>query len=264
MYSRWFDHFKKAFKNTVTVYPNFQKCLKKTIFTDNNYDLVKSKLMKDSFSIKSKDESKEVSSIFDSQEKNRSDFDALGDSQIWKLFQEGKESAFIHIYQKHFHGLFEYGCQFTNNEPLVEDALQDMFIELRNKRRKTFINSSIRNYLFTCLRRRVLLYKKKFNDSAEYFEESEFRLFDIGISKEQQIIESQIRKENEVRLARVVKTLSTRQREAIYYLYYEEMNYHEIKELMGFTNIRSVRNLIYRALASMKNAFCFLILLRFL
>ena len=240
------------------------KNFKITIFTDYNYDLVKSNLMKDSFSIKSKDESKELRPLSVSKEINNSDYDALGDSQIWKLFQEGKESAFIHIYQKHFHGLYKYGCQFTNNESLVEDALQDMFIELRDKRRKFFINSSIRNYLFTCLRRRVLLYKKKFNDSTEYYEESEFRLFDIGISTEQQIIESQIRKENEVRLARVVKTLSTRQREAIYYLYYEEMNYNEIKELMGFTNIRSVRNLIYRALASMKNAFCFLILLRFL
>ena len=91
---------------------------------------------------------------------NKDSLNSLDDVRLWELFSEGKEIAFSHIYGTHFEGLFQYGCQFTKNESLVEDALQDMFIELREKRKKTIIQTSIRNYLFTCLRRRILLYKK--------------------------------------------------------------------------------------------------------
>lgn len=191
---------------------------------------------------------------------NKDSLNSLDDVRLWELFREGKEIAFTHIYGTHFKGLFQYGCQFTKNESLVEDALQDMFIELREKREKTIIQTSIRNYLFTCLRRRILLYKKKFNDHTTNFEHSEFRLFEIEISTEQKIIDEQIKTDNKKKLKEVIKLITNRQREAIYCLYYEGLNYEEIKELMGFTNIRSVRNLIYRALAHMKSALSLFIL----
>ena len=191
---------------------------------------------------------------------NKESLNPSDDVRLWKLFKEVKEVAFSHIYRTHFECLFQYGCQFTKNESIVEDALQDMFIELREKRRKTTIKSSIRNYLFTCLRRRILLYKKKINDHTTNFENSEYRLFEIEISVEQKIIAEQIKTYNKKRLKEAVMTLTNRQREAIYCLYYEGLSYAEIKELMGFTNIRSVRNLIYKALNHMKSALALFIL----
>ena len=70
---------------------------------------------------------------------NKDSLNSLDDVRLWELFREGKEIAFTHIYGTHFKGLFQYGCQFTKNESLVEDALQDMFIELREKREKCFV-----------------------------------------------------------------------------------------------------------------------------
>jgi len=110
------------------------------------------------------------------------------------------------------------------------------------------------------LRRRILLYKKKVNDNTTNFEHSEFRLFEIEISTEQKIIDEQIKSDNKKKLKEVIKLLTNRQREAIYCLYYEDLNYEEIKELMGFTNIRSARNLIYKALNHMKSALSLFIL----
>ena len=191
---------------------------------------------------------------------NQDSLNSLDDVRLWELFREGKEIAFSHIYGTHFEGLFQYGCQFTKNESLVEDALQDMFIELREKRKQTIIQTSVRNYLFTCLRRRILLYKKKSNDYTTNFEHSRFRLFDMEISTEQKIIDEQIKSDNKKKLKEAIKLITNRQREAIYCLYYEGLNYEEIKELMGFTNIRSVRNLVYRALAHMKSALSLFIL----
>ena len=82
---------------------------------------------------------------------NQDSLNSLDDVRLWELFREGKEIAFSHIYGTHFEGLFQYGCQFTKNESLVEDALQDMFIELREKRKadhNTDVNPKLSFYLF--------------------------------------------------------------------------------------------------------------------
>ncbi|MEQ8880618.1 MAG: sigma-70 family RNA polymerase sigma factor [Cyclobacteriaceae bacterium] len=180
--------------------------------------------------------------------------DSLPDSQIWELFRQGQEIAFIHIYKKNFDLLFQYGCHFTNNVSLVEDAIQDMFIELREKRKNTVIKDSVKNYLFTCLRRRVLLYLDKFDNKFETLNRAHLGSFRIGISVEQRIIERQISDEQNEKLGNSLKLLSSRQREAIYFFYNEGMEYREIKELMNFSNIRSVRNLIYRALKTIRSS----------
>ncbi|MEQ9217115.1 MAG: sigma-70 family RNA polymerase sigma factor [Cyclobacteriaceae bacterium] len=196
------------------------------------------------------------------QEKNQ--LDTLSDTRIWELFQKGHEIAFIHIYKQNFNDLFSFGSQFSKNEALVEDAIQDMFVELREKRRNNVIKSSIRNYLFTCLRRRILLYKNKFDRNTEPFDSSIFQSFEIGLSAEQRIIEGQIKEEQQKKLEVALKQLTDRQREAIYYLYHEGMSYDEIKDLMNFSNIRSTRNLIYRALNTIKSSILSLLLSLFL
>ncbi len=187
-------------------------------------------------------------------EKLKSQLDSLSETRIWELFQDGHEVAFIHIYKQNFDDLFSYGSQFSRNEALVEDAIQDMFIEFREKGRKTVIKSSVKNYLFTCLRRRILLYKERFDSKAEAYNDTEFQSFQIGISTEQRIIEGQIKDEQKKKLENALKQLSERQREAIYYLYHEGLSYDEIKELMNVSNIRSTRNLIYRALNAIRSS----------
>lgn len=58
------------------------------------------------------------------------------EAAIWEAFKMGNESAFIFIYETYFDPLFIYGNQFTNNEDLVKDAIQDLFVEVRKNRRK--------------------------------------------------------------------------------------------------------------------------------
>lgn len=214
--------------------------------------------MSEGHSIPPVNNSKEPWPNYKVQETNRNQLDLLGDAEVWELFRQGQEFAFIHIYKKNFNSLFQYGFQFTKNEALIEDAIQDMFIELREKGRNNIIRNSIKNYLFTCLRRRILLYKEKEYGKLEPLDD---KSFGIGISVEQRIIEGQIKEEQKEKLERALKSLSPRQREAIYYLFNEGMDYSEIKELMNFSNIRSTRNLVYRAFATIKSSLNYIFLL---
>lgn len=211
--------------------------------------------MNEGYSIPSIDDSSESWPNYKVQETIKNQLDLAGDAEVWELFRQGQEFAFIHIYKNNFDHLFQYGFQFTKNEALIEDAIQDMFIELREKgRNNSIIKSSIKSYLFTCLRRRILLYKKKHYGKLEPLDNTSFKFFEIGISIEQRIIEGQIREEQKEKLERALRSLSSRQREAIYYLFNEGMDYAEIKDLMNFNNIRSTRNLIYKAFAAIKSS----------
>ncbi|MEQ6119485.1 sigma-70 family RNA polymerase sigma factor [Reichenbachiella sp. MALMAid0571] len=183
----------------------------------------------------------------------------LSDFELWEKFKSGDEASFIFIYKKYFPSLFQYGCQFTPSQALVEDAIQDLFIEVREKRRKISIKSSVKFYLFKSLKNKILYLIKKGNKNLSAINDSGYREFEVTFSIEQHLINSQIEKEQSLKLAESMKKLTPRQREAIYYFFYEDMGYKEIQELMNFTHIQAIRNLLYRALKELKTNFTALV-----
>lgn len=60
----------------------------------------------------------------------------ISDKELWTDFVSGKVEAFKTIYEKYFPELFKYGCYFSDDEDLVKDCIQDIFINLHNCRSK--------------------------------------------------------------------------------------------------------------------------------
>ncbi|MCL4483994.1 MAG: hypothetical protein M1445_15515, partial [Bacteroidetes bacterium] len=60
----------------------------------------------------------------------------LSDKELWIDFISGNNDAFKTIYEKYFPELFKYGCYFSDDEDLVKDCIQDLFINLFNYRLK--------------------------------------------------------------------------------------------------------------------------------
>jgi RNA polymerase sigma factor (sigma-70 family) len=176
----------------------------------------------------------------------------IADQIIWEDFRCGDESAFIHIYTTHFKDLISFGYQFCRDLQLIEDCVQDLFVDLRRKRIKLSpIKNSIRLYLFQALKRRITDYQKKLN-KVNLSNCTENYIFEIIQPHEAQIIDEQVYHELIDKLNCAIKQLTVRQREALYYLYFKNMSYEEIRVLMGLDNIKSVRNLIYKAIAALK------------
>ena len=174
------------------------------------------------------------------------------DSQIWDEFRAGNESAFIHIYQNNFDKLYNYGLRITADEDLVKDTIQDLFIELRRKRSHLGKTDSIKFYLFKCIKRKIIKEEGKWYSKLEKLDHSHYFHFDF--SHEQYIIDRQIDEEMQIRLNGAIEKLSPRKKEIIYYFYHEGLSYLQIQELMGLDNIKSARNLIYKAIDFLKNA----------
>ena len=53
----------------------------------------------------------------------------MQDLQLWQRLKAGEKNALAQIYEDHAAKLLKYGYKFSDNEQLVEDCLQDLFVE---------------------------------------------------------------------------------------------------------------------------------------
>ncbi|MFD2035704.1 RNA polymerase sigma factor [Belliella marina] len=175
------------------------------------------------------------------------------DIEIWAAFNKGDEKAFNYIYRFHAPSMFEFGIQITNDIGVVQDCIQNIFIYLRRKRGELKEVHSIKAYLLKSLQREIIrkLNKNKSIESKniESFEKS----FLIEVSHETKLIQLEMETEKTRLIEDALNKLTIRQRQAVLLLYKEGMSYKEIADILEFSEVKSARKLIYRALESIKN-----------
>lgn len=174
----------------------------------------------------------------------------LSDTEIWDLFREGSDNAFDFIYKKFYDRLYKYGCQFTPDHALVQDAIQELFIELRRRSSHLSSTDNILPYLYNAYRRKVIRLRDKSRRNQEF---DMSKSFGISISVEDEIVSKDMQKEDLEKLQNAMNGLSEKYREIIYHFYYENLSYLEIQEIIGFDSVKSVRNLLYKAIKSLRN-----------
>ena len=173
----------------------------------------------------------------------------MTDKLLWQALKSGQKSALESIYNNQVDYLYNYSLRLTQDTGLILDCIQDLFIEIWNKRETIGSTDNIRPYLITSLRRKVIhAINKAKKTSGEVKEDLDFRT-DEGI--ESQIIRSETKSENKSILEKAMDQLSSRQREAIYHKYYNDHSYDEICKIMDI-NYQSVRNLISQGMKKMK------------
>lgn len=176
----------------------------------------------------------------------------LSEEEIWRQFKSGDEQAFIHIYESYFSVLFNYGHRFCKDRHIVKDHIQDMFIDLRKSKKRLSDTTSIKFYLFSTIRRRIIRAesKKSFLVNTDDYQNYDF---EITLSPEQKMINSQMNDNIKKVLIENINKLSGRQKEAIIYYYYEGFSYEQVSQLMDFSKVKYARILIYRAVKKLKD-----------
>ncbi|WP_114749707.1 RNA polymerase sigma factor [Pleomorphovibrio marinus] len=169
------------------------------------------------------------------------------DAEAWDAFREGSESAFIYIYERYFHTLYAYGFRIIANPEVVKDALQDMFIHLRERRQYLGGTDDIKFYLFKSIKRRLIKDFSSWQGKKESLDTVPDG-FQFTLSHEAQLIDQQLTKEKIAKLNTAIAQLSPRKREIIYYSFYEGLSYRQIQEIMGLENQQTTRNLMFKAI----------------
>jgi RNA polymerase sigma factor (sigma-70 family) len=176
---------------------------------------------------------------------------AVEECPVWSHFRSGDERALATIFNDHYDSLYYYGRKLVQDEDLVKDCVQNLFVKIWTTRHKLMAVKNVRPYLLKSLRRHIgdqMLVQNRNKTLEEQFH----REFPIAFSHEDFLIGMQTSRERSEALARSLNNLPARQREAILLKFYEGLDYLKIAEVMEL-NVQSVRNLIHQSLKCIKN-----------
>jgi len=179
------------------------------------------------------------------------EFENKTESEIWDAFRAGNRNALVFIYQAFRDELFTYGYQFSKDKEKTKDKIQELFLYLFKNVSRLGPTTSIKFYLYRSLKRLQAKdpSNKVFNiPFSDYIKDS----FSIELSHETILIKEEESEWKLLRLQDALNRLPLRQREVIYYFFYEGFSYKEIQEIMGYKNIQIVRNLQYKAIKALK------------
>lgn len=170
-------------------------------------------------------------------------------AENWKRFREGDQKSFTNLFALTSNRLFCYGMKFTNDEELVKDCIQDLFLKIFQAR---LVLPPIDNpmfYLLTSLKN-ILIDTLSRVENITYFSPQQmpfYVTFIYGPDEEGNEADD----ETKERFDQAVALLSERQKEAIYLRYQSELSYDEIAKLLNI-NYQSARNLIHRAIEKIR------------
>ena len=171
--------------------------------------------------------------------------------QVWDNLLKGDEAAFDILYNQYFDDLCRYGGRITGDTNLIEDGIQDLFVEIWKTRNELPVVNSVKYYLFKRLKRKIirkLIDKRKAPLTSNMLEEYNFK---IVFSPESDLISRQFSTEQQTRLLKALNKLTRRQKEAITLRFFDGFTNKEVAGMLSM-NTKSVRNLIYRAMISLK------------
>jgi RNA polymerase sigma factor (sigma-70 family) len=169
------------------------------------------------------------------------------DAELWAAFQRGDERAFRHLYHAHFRHLLNYGLRFYGTVAVVEDAIQELFLELWQYRLRLTQPDSVRFYLLKGLRNRLsaqLRRERAFD--RESLDEALYP-FALEPSSEQRWIDLDADEDLRQRIRYALDQLSPRQREFLYLRYFNDLTYDQLCDLLG-VQYQTARSQVYQAL----------------
>ncbi|QIP17758.1 sigma-70 family RNA polymerase sigma factor [Spirosoma aureum] len=151
----------------------------------------------------------------------------------------------------HYRKLYNYGARFSQDKDFVRDCLQELFMELWERRARLSKVQHVKPYLLTALRHKMINESFKLKRFKQY-EELPF-LSDVTEKPiELAIIELELSWENAMRLKTIISGLTSRQQEIIYLRFYQGLEFVEITQIMDMER-QSVANLLHRSLREIRD-----------
>lgn len=170
------------------------------------------------------------------------------DTILWNQFRNGDEESFITVFRNYYSNLYNYGCKITNDHGIVEDCIQELFIEIwRTNGRAEII--SLRAYIFKAFKFKLLKAVSKLSKLSNFQSDQSEHAFEL--SHEIFLINQHDSREQVKKVQDALHHLSPRQKEIIYLKFYMDLSYEEVSEVMNI-NYQAARNLVYQSIKVLK------------
>lgn len=166
----------------------------------------------------------------------------------WNLFIKGDDNALETIFSGHYKHLYNYGRKLTLDKTSVEDAIQELFIDLIKYRNSISTTDNVKFYLFKSLRNKINTLR---TESIEL-------KFDISDNS------SEVKNNDNYKgLQKQIDLLSASEREIIYLKFYNNLKNAEIADILDL-KYQTVANHLQNAIVKLRKSgkldiFCFFI-----
>lgn len=171
-------------------------------------------------------------------------------AQKWKRMVDGNDRALEDLYLSFFDKLYYFGFNFTQDEQIIKDCIQLLFIEITCYRKKLTEVKYVNAYIFKSFKR-LLVKELKKNERFEPLEELGNPYFETTASAEKEVILQEASEELKKAISASIQKLTPKQREAIYLKFTCSLSYLEMSEYLGI-GIESARVLIARSIQKIR------------
>ena len=170
------------------------------------------------------------------------------ESALWHRFQQGDSDALGRLMAMHYPALFHYGSRFTRNTDSIRDGMQDVFVELWNRREnlRLLATGQVKPYLMTMLRR--LLHEQPLDQEGFTLVQltDESAQLPATYSPEEQLITDERHSHTSHRIRQLIDRLPPRAREAVHLRFFDNLDRVAVAQIMGISE-QSVSNLLQEA-----------------
>jgi len=182
--------------------------------------------------------------IIDNHQENR-------EIALWRELLAGHVGSFEQLIDRTYDLLFQYGNKFSRDRELVKDCIQDIFLEVWEKRNSLNHNIPPRAYLLASLRRRLhrVTQRNRLQPVEDFSPEGS--QFDVEFSAEYQFIQTEQDQQIASRITTLMNELPKRQKEAVYLRFFHDLDREEIAAIMDI-HPQSVSNLLQTAFKFLK------------
>jgi len=169
------------------------------------------------------------------------------DRKYWEQMRLGDKNALFGLYNNLYFHLIRFGLKINSDDELVKDCVNQVFLNLWDKRTRLNPVENVKSYLMTSLRRCMLdqlayidrtnlAVNKMGNDEAK--NELSYEDIIIGLQQDEEI-------KNKLRIA--IAQLTPRQFELIQLKFFEGLSYEQIAERTSQT-VKTAYNTVYDAI----------------
>ena len=184
-----------------------------------------------------------------SEFESKNDNQLVSDVSLWKSFKYGDKGSFSSLYKRYNQILLHYGLKISGDKELVMDSIQDLFVELWKNKLNLAVPESVKAYLFSSLNRKLIKYIGK--QTADKRRNGNYPTLEIVYSREDELIDNQISRENKVLIKGAINGLTMRQRQVIFLKFYADFTYQEISEILVISK-ESLYNVVSKAVEKLR------------
>jgi RNA polymerase sigma factor (sigma-70 family) len=167
---------------------------------------------------------------------------------LWEKFRQGDYSVLEDLFKDLYKEIYYYGLKLFPVQEIVKDTIQDVFADIWVRREKMYVVDKIKPYLFISVRHELLKQEEKQRKKSSL---KNYTVRSFELSKEDFMMREEAELAASQTLVQCLQRLTDRQREVILLRFNHELKFEEIARIMNM-NVQSVRNLLVRALESIR------------